>query len=128
MKGRLLLWARRAHLFLGVFFSPLLLLFIVTGWWQTVTTDDEKEAPGGFLHTLMGRLSNIHTDDSLPGPGADRHSHLGFKILIVAMCVALIASIALGLVLAWQYRRRGLVLAAFAAGIVVPALLLWLAS
>lgn len=127
MKGKWLLWARRTHLFLGVFFSPLLLTFIITGWWQTVTTDDEKEAEGGRLHTLMQNLSNVHTDDYWPRPGASHHSHIAFKVLVVTMCLTLIAAICLGLVLAWQIKRKGTVVIAFVLGILVPLLLLYFA-
>src|SRR6266481_1509729 len=35
-------WLRRLHTFLGVFFSPLLLLFVITGWWQTVSPNRNK--------------------------------------------------------------------------------------
>lgn len=127
MKGKWLPWARQAHLFLGVFFSPLLLMFIITGWWQTVTTDEEKEAHGGRFHTLMENLSNVHTDDYFPHPGASHHSHLAFKILVVTMCLALIAAIGLGLILAWQIKRKGAVVIAFVLGILLPALLLYFA-
>jgi hypothetical protein len=127
MKGNWLLWTRRAHLFLGVFFSPLLLMFIITGWWQTVTTDEVKEAQGGFFHTLMENFSNVHTDDYFPHPGASHHSHTAFKVLVVMMCLALIATICLGLVLAWQLKKKGTVVIVFVLGILVPALLLYFA-
>jgi hypothetical protein len=127
MKGKWLLWARRAHLFLGVFFSPLLLMFVITGWWQTVTTDDEKEAAGGFVHNLLEKLSSVHTEDSFPRPGADHHSPAAFKVLVVTMCLALIAAIGLGLVLAWQLKKKWMVGLAFILGILLPALLLYFA-
>jgi len=102
-------------------------MFIITGWWQTVTTDDEKEAEGGAVHTLMQNLSNVHMNDYLPRAGASLHSHLPFQILVVSMCLALMATITLGLVLAWQLKKKALVITAFALGILVPVLLLWLA-
>ena len=127
MKGNWLLRARRAHLYLGVFFSPLLLMFIITGWWQTVTTDDEKEAEGGFLHTLMQDLSSVHTDHYFPHPGASHSSHMAFKILVVTMCLALIAAIILGLILAWQLKKKMAVVLVFVLGILIPALLAYFA-
>lgn len=127
MNFRWLFWVRRLHLFLSVFFSPLLLLFLVTGCWQTLTTDDQRQAAGGFLHTLMGKLSSIHTDDEFPRPNVVHPAHLPFQILVVSMCAALIISISLGLILAWQIKRKGLVVVALLLGIVVPALLLYFA-
>jgi hypothetical protein len=127
MTVKWLFWARRAHLFLSVFFSPLLLVFIITGWWQTVTTDEEREATGGLVHTVLGKLSSVHTDDEFLRPGVTHPSHVAFQTLVVAMCIALIVSIALGLILAWQLKKKRLVLATFLLGIVVPALLLYFA-
>ena len=51
---------RRLHLYLGVFFAPLLLLFTVTGWWQTVTPDRNKGL--GFGQSWIEKLSTIHVD------------------------------------------------------------------
>lgn len=127
MRGKWNYWIRQLHTWLGVFFSPLLLLFIITGWWQSVTSDEEKEAEGGFFHTLMGKLSTVHTDDHFPKPGAGGQSHLAFKVLVVAMCIALLVSIAIGLVLAFQGKRKVPMIAALILGIVVPSLLLYFA-
>ena len=33
---------RRLHLYLGVFFAPMLLFFILTGWYQTAYPDRRK--------------------------------------------------------------------------------------
>jgi len=30
---------RRVHLYLGCFFAPLLIFYVVTGWYQTVNPD-----------------------------------------------------------------------------------------
>jgi 4-amino-4-deoxy-L-arabinose transferase-like glycosyltransferase len=121
-------WLRKMHLYLGVFFSPLLLFFILTGWWQTVT-DDQKAAKGaGFFHNLMSRLSTVHTDDYYPHGDAEHHSHLAMEVLIVSMVVALVLSILLGLWLAWTAPRgKGLAALAFLLGIALPVLILYLA-
>src|SRR5882724_4441545 len=50
-------WLRRLHTFLGVFFSPLLLLFVVTGWWQTVSPNRNKGL--GFGSSWIEKLSTI---------------------------------------------------------------------
>ncbi len=126
MKGKWLLWARKTHLFLGVFYAPLLLMFIITGWWQTAASDEEKERQGGYMHTLMQKFSSVHTDDYYPHAGAGGHSHLPGKILVVTMSLSLIISILLGLVLAWQMtKKKSLVVIAFVLGIVVPPLLFY---
>ena len=54
---------RRAHLFLGCFFTPLLLFYILTGWYQTVNLNRLKHpseaesllhAPGGGEQGVAG--------------------------------------------------------------------------
>jgi len=128
MRGKWIILLRRIHLFLGVFFSPLLLFFILTGWWQTVTTDDEKESTGGFVHELFKKLSNVHTDQSFPRANVHNQSTWMMKILVVAMCLSLILSITIGLLLAWQtMKRKWLVALAFVLGILVPVLALYFA-
>jgi ABC-type phosphate/phosphonate transport system permease subunit len=127
MRDRSLILIRRTHLYLSVFFSPLLLMFILTGWWQTVTSDDEKERNGGFFHDLIKKFSTVHTDSYFPHPGAAHQSHALVKILVVSMCLALIISIVLGLCLAWQtIKSKWPVVLAFGLGILVPAILLFL--
>ena len=127
MRGKLMLWARRTHLYLGVFFAPLLLMFIITGWWQTMVSSDDQEKDGGFLHELAKKFSNVHT--SAEWPRAGRHDYLwAMKWFIVALCVALICSILLGLFLSWQTTKpKWKVILAFVLGIVIPAVLAYIA-
>ncbi len=125
LNGKWLLLIKRAHLFLSAFFAPMLLLFIVTGWWQTVTEEQDPKDPDAFT-AFMQKLSTVHTDDHLARAG--HHSTLGFQILVVAMCIALIVSILLGLTLAWHsMKRKAVVVLALALGVLVPALVLYLA-
>jgi hypothetical protein len=123
MRGKLLLFARRVHLYLGVFFSPLLLMFLITGWWQTMSSDDDKEHEGGFFHELMKKFSNVHTDSQWPRAGSHNHVWM-MKWFVVSLCVALMFSILLGLFLSWQTTKpKWRVVLAFFLGIVIPAVL-----
>ena len=127
MRGKLLLIARRVHLYLGVFFSPLLLMFLITGWWQTMASDDDKERDGGFFHDLIKKFSNVHTDNEWPRAGAHHHVWM-MKWLVVSMCVLLILLIALGLFLAWQVTKgKWRVALAFVLGVLIPAVLAYIA-
>jgi hypothetical protein len=124
MRGNWLHRVRRLHTWLGVFFSPLLLLFIITGWWQTFATDDSRDK--GVFNSMMGKISNIHTDDYFQRAGGAHHASGHFKILVACMAAALIFTILLGLALACQTVKKfwwtvlGLVL-----GILVPAMILY---
>jgi len=126
MRGKWFLLVRRTHLFLGVFYTPLLLLFIITGCWQTTVSSDDQEKDGGYVHELMKNLSSVHTSDSYPRAGV-HHGEWMMQILVVTMCIGLILSILLGLVMAWQLmKRKWLVVLALVLGIVVPFVVLYL--
>ena len=123
--------ARRAHLFLSVFFSPLLILFIVTGWWQTAVSRYDQENGTGAFHDLMSNLSNVHTDHSYPGFHIG-HGHAApslIRELVIAMAAALLLSIMLGLILAWQsLRQKWIVLLCLLLGIAVPLVAIYFAA
>ena len=124
MRNNWLQRIRQIHTWLGVFFSPLLLLFIITGWWQTFVPEDNKGK--GFFNSVMVKFSTIHTDNYFPRHAGGHHSSEFFKILVACMAVALILTILLGLALACQTVKKfwwtafGLLL-----GILVPALALY---
>lgn len=116
---------RQIHTWLGVFFSPLLLLFIATGWWQTFATDDDMKAKTGF-NGVMAKFSNIHTDDYFAHGGAPPQASKLFQIYVGCMAAMLIVTILLGLVLACQSPRKIRWLAlAFFLGVLIPALMLY---
>ena len=144
MNGKWLLLVRRTHLYLSVFFAPLLLLFVITGWAQTMDFDHAT--------TLMQRLSKVHTSQYFPtdsgsirkqvfttNRGWDFAGQTGTrddgkrmtwptKWLVTAMCVALLVSISLGLILAFtMVRNRIPVWIALIFGVATPVLLLSLA-
>ena len=115
---------REIHLFFGVFFSPLLLLFIITGWWQTFVRDEDRDR--GYFNSIMGKFSTIHTDEYFARNGASHHSSEIFKILVGAMAMALIISILIGLALACQNRKKVvLAVVSFFLGILVPVVILY---
>ncbi len=116
---------RAVHTWLGVFFSPLLLLFIVTGWWQTFATDETKDH--GAANAFLSRLSEIHTDDYFKHGAGEPHASAHFKVFVGLMAAVLIVTILLGLALACQNARQARwAVLAFALGIAVPVLILWL--
>ena len=116
---------RRLHLFLGCFFAPLLLFYVATGWYQTVTLRRNKVP--GEAEDWLGRLRSVHVDQIYPADSANAYSPLLFRVVVVAMAVALIATVVLGIVLAFRsIRRRWLVCLSLGLGIALPVLCLWL--
>ncbi len=120
-------WYRRLraiHTWLGVFFAPLLLLFVVTGWWQTFATDDTKDH--GPINAFLAKLSDIHTSDYFQHHAGEPHSSGHFKLFVSLMAATLILSILLGLIIACQNPRQRLAVAlALALGIALPVLILY---
>jgi hypothetical protein len=117
---------RKLHLYLSVFFAPLLVFFVATGWYQTVNTQRNKLL--GEQDNLVSKLTSVHVDQIFPSEtGTEEYKTTLFKALVVTMSIALIVTIVLGMILAFRSTRRGwLVAACFVAGIVVPVLFLWL--
>lgn len=116
---------RRLHLYLGCFFAPLLVFYLATGWYQTVKVDRRKNV--AEADTWVSRLTSVHVDQIYPAESAESYSPVLFRILVVVMALALMATILLGVVLAFRtLRQRWIVWLSLALGIAVPILFLWL--
>ena len=116
---------RRLHLYLGCFFAPLLLFYLATGWYQTLHPDRRKSP--GEADDWIARLRSVHVDQIYPAEGANAYSPTLFRVLVVIMSLALIVTLALGIILAFRsLRNRWPVWVSLGLGILVPVLLLWL--
>jgi len=118
---------RRIHTYLGCFFAPLLLFYILTGWYQTVSHDRLKSP--GDAETLGEHLRTIHVDQIYPTNHERSHpsSPQLFQILVVIMAVALVITIILGVVLAFRsIKKPWSILLSLILGLLVPMALLWL--
>jgi hypothetical protein len=125
--GTMMKALRRIHLYLGVFFAPLLLFFILTGWRQTLYPNRLKSAADA--ESLMQKLQMVHVDQIYPSSHEVTHptSPRLFKLLVVVMSAALVVTIGLGVYLAFRsLRPRWPVWASLVLGVAVPALFLWL--
>ena len=116
---------RRLHLYLGCFFAPLLLFFVATGWYQTMQVDRQKKR--GEAETWIDRVTSVHKDQVFPTESAIGYNTTLFKWFVVLMSIALIATVLLGIVLAFKtLQLRWPVYVSLALGIGLPILLLWL--
>jgi hypothetical protein len=115
------------HLFLGCFFAPMLLFYAATGWYQTVRTDRTKKA--AEAETWVSKMTAVHKDQIYPTESAMSYSTKAFKGLVVLMCIAFMATISLGIYLAFKMlRQQWLVWISLLTGIAVPVLVLWLSQ
>ncbi|HXT41530.1 MAG TPA: hypothetical protein VN887_16105 [Candidatus Angelobacter sp.] len=116
---------RRIHLYLGCFFAPLLIFYVATGWYQTVNPDRRKGV--GDSTDFVSRLNRVHVEQYYPTDSASGYSTYLFRCLVVAMAVALIITIVLGIILAFRtIRHKWPVWLSLALGILLPIVMLWL--
>ena len=116
---------RKVHLYLGCFFAPLLLFYIGTGWYQTVNTNRNKGM--GELGSWRERLTAIHVDQVFPTTSAETYSPQLFQGLVIAMSIALMITIGLGVYLAFNTsRRKWPVWISLFLGFLIPIVFLWL--
>ena len=121
MKPRTLQRIRSAHRWLGVFFAPLVVFFSLTGTLQLLGVDDWSMPE--WAHSLYESLEDGHQDQRLRRGTALRSAATW---LTAALGVALAATTLLGVVLGWRLmppRRRWVLWATLAAGVVVPLVL-----
>ncbi len=118
-------YLRKAHLYLGCFFSPLLLFYVATGWYQSVSTNRNKTL--GEKGNWISNLTSVHVDQIYPSESANSYSPALFKILVVIMSISLIFTLGIGIVLAFRSsRKQWPVWLSLLLGVLMPVLFLWL--
>jgi len=116
---------RRLHLYLGVFFAPLLLFFVLSGCYQTANPDRRKGPDEA--RAFWDRMRSVHAEQILPSEKVEAYSPKLMRGLVYAMAVSLVVTILLGVVLALKVlRARWVVWVMLALGFAVPLLFLWL--
>jgi hypothetical protein len=118
---------RRLHLYLGCFFTPLLLFFVLTGWYQTVNPDRLKSPADA--ESLLQKFRVVHTDSIYPSETEFKQPSSArlFQWLVIVMSLAATATVGIGVVLAFQtLRNKWPVWICLGLGILLPVLVLWL--
>jgi hypothetical protein len=119
---------RNVHLYLGCFFAPLLILFLITGCWQTFDLHQASKEDGGYKPSeIVKSLSQVHmnqrwTDDNRHPPPS-----VIFRYLIILMSLGLLITTVLGIMMAFKYTHPWLVWACLFLGVFIPCFLLWMA-
>ena len=116
---------RNVHMYLGCFFAPLLLFFIISGSWQLFEL--QKSSKGGYIAPdIIKSFSQIHTDQrfshELNGPAPS----VPFRYLALVMCVGILATTVLGILLAFKYSKAWLVWVCLFVGALIPGVMIWL--
>ncbi len=121
-------WTRRTHLYLGCFFTPMLLFYILTGWYQTINPERLKHP--SEAESFLQKVRTVHVDQIYPAGGDEFDKPTSpklFQFLVVVMSLAATVTIGLGVFLAFKtLKSKWPLWATLAGGILVPILMLWL--
>jgi hypothetical protein len=146
---------RIMHRYLGLFFAPTILLFAITGGLQMFGLHETARGSSYVPPQILVHLSQLHKKGTFylpprkavppnltksdgakrdapqletpkPAQAAAPPNALPVKIFFAATALALAVSTCTGLIMGWKYaRRKSAVLLTLAAGVVVPAILLF---
>ena len=130
---------RRIHLFLGCFFTPLLLLYLLSGFYFVLKPARQKD--DGEAQTFLQKIWWVHTAQEYPRTTAPLDIEAenqprtltdwepdtrAFKILIYIMVIGAVATMALGIVLAIRSTKdKRPVYLSLALGVLLPMVILW---
>jgi hypothetical protein len=142
---------RLIHRYLGLFFSPTILFFAVTGGLQMFGLHESGHGSSYLPPNILVHLSQLHKKGTLylparkvappspskpngpkpetPGPTQGPPAELPpnllpMKIFFATTAIALAVSTCTGLMMGWKYaRRKSVFLLILAAGVLIPAIL-----
>ena len=141
---------RQIHLYIGIFISPAILFFALTGALQTFslheTTRGSEYKPPTWIATLAqlhkkqtttmpvrkqrppdaAPKPDKHADPATPPPSPEpQKSHLPMKIFFLVVSIGLFTSTVTGIYMSYKFVRNKLVVSALLlAGILIPLILL----
>ena len=148
-------FVRVMHRYIGLFFSPTILFFAITGGLQMFGLHETARGSSYVPPNILVHLSQLHKKGTLyllprkvapndsakangtkpdaqklepskPTQATPTPSSLPTKIFFAATAFALAVSTCTGITMAWKYaRRKSIVLLILAAGVFIPAILLF---
>ena len=121
---------RQFHLWLGIFYAPVIMFFAFTGALQTLGLHEANPRTGEPPQKWIVTVSQIHKNQRFHKPTLSEARDPGalivaLKYFAVLMSAGLIAAGLLGIYMAFKYNRdKRLVSGLLIAGVVIPLLLL----
>jgi hypothetical protein len=149
---------RLIHRYIGLFFSPTILFFALTGGLQMFGLHESARGDSYVPPNILVHLSQLHkkgtlylpprkvappnssqSDGAKPdgpklelpkptqvSPATPPPDSLPMKMFFAATALALAISTCTGLIMGWKYaRRKSIVLLTLAAGVLIPAILVF---
>jgi len=117
---------RKAHLYLGTIFAPLVIFLAFSGALQTFELHDPPKDSAFKPHAWITTLAQVHKNQRTEGPPSKRHS-VTLRWFFVIASTGLIITSFLGIYMAFKYsKKHALVYFSLALGIGLPMLFLYL--
>lgn len=119
---------RALHVYLGCAFAPLLMMFLITGALQTFELHEGRKDNTYKPPQWLVQAASVHTHQRLaPESREFRDPNWPMRIVMVAASLGLLATVSLGVVMAWQLKReRRRALIGLSIGVVLPVMVLFL--
>jgi len=118
---------RNIHLYLGVFFAPLLMFFLISGSWQAFNLHEASKDGSYKPPAIIKSLSQVHKNQRWVDGKMVPKPSVPFQFLILLMSVGLLVTTILGIVMAFKYTKPWIVWSCLFFGFIIPVILLWLA-
>ena len=116
---------RLLHLYLGCLFAPALIFFAVSGSWQIFRLQDSAKDGSYTAPAVLETLSDIHTNQHLPGGKATHRTPFHAFALLAA--IGLVTTTLLGVVMAFRFSSGVLApVLCLLGGVALPAALLFI--
>jgi hypothetical protein len=117
---------RKAHLYLGTMFAPLVIFLSFSGALQTFELHDPPKGSMFAPHAWISTLAQVHKNQRTEGQPSQRHS-LPLRWFFVIASVGLIITSILGIYMAFKYTKTQTpVYVSLAIGVILPILFLYL--
>ena len=118
---------RNVHLYLGCFFAPLLLFFVISGCLQTFGLHRQMKNSSYRPPPVLQSLSEVHQWQRWGSTSTPAKPSLPFRWFMLAMSLGFIVTTILGILMAFQMGRASIAVILIGLGSLIPAILLWLA-
>ena len=118
---------RNVHLYLGVFFAPLLIFFVVSGCWQTFNLHQARKADAYKPPEIIKSFSQVHMNQRWADGSMHPSASVAFRYLILLMSAGLLITTVLGILMAFKFTRPWLVWGCLLLGVSILYFLLWMA-
>ena len=118
---------RNVHLYLGCFFAPLLIFFMVSGCWQTFNLHHARKNTSYKPAQIVRSLSQVHMNQGWADQEKFPKSSTAFRYLVLSTTIAFLLTTILGILMAFKFTKVWIVWGCLLLGTAVPCWFIWMA-